>query len=99
MAGGILALGRIVRQSLALGHQIYEDVLVPRLFTPWVRLLLDGLGLRPGEAVLDVACGPGSVTQLAAIEVGSSGRVTGVDLSGDARDRTGETGTPGRRGD
>lgn len=61
--------------------QIYEDVLVPRLFTPWARLLLDGLGLLPGEAVLDVACGPGSVTQLAATEVGSSGRVTGVDLS------------------
>lgn len=61
--------------------QIYEDVLVPRLFTPWARLLLNGLGLRPGEAVLDVACGPGSVTRLAAIEVGSSGRVTGVDLS------------------
>jgi ubiquinone/menaquinone biosynthesis C-methylase UbiE len=61
--------------------QIYEDVLVPRLFTPWARLLLDGLDLQPGEAVLDVACGPGSVTRLAAIEVGRRGRVIGVDLS------------------
>jgi ubiquinone/menaquinone biosynthesis C-methylase UbiE len=61
--------------------QNYEDVLVPRLFTPWARLLLDGLQLQPGEAVLDVACGPGSVTRPAATAVGPGGRVTGVDLS------------------
>jgi len=61
--------------------QTYEDVLVPRLFTPWAWLLLDCLGIQPGEAILDVACGPGSVTRPAAIEVGPAGRVTGVDLS------------------
>jgi SAM-dependent methyltransferase len=61
--------------------QVYEDVLVPRLFTPWARQLLDRLDLQPAEAVLDVACGPGSVTRPAAIDVGPAGRVTGVDLS------------------
>jgi SAM-dependent methyltransferase len=61
--------------------RVYDDVLVPRLFTPWARLLLNGLDLQSGEAVLDVACGPGSVTRLAAVEVGSCGRVIGVDLS------------------
>ena len=61
--------------------QVYDDVLVPRLFTPWARLLLDELDVEEGEAVLDVACGPGSVTRLAATAVGPQGRVTGCDLS------------------
>lgn len=32
----------------------YDELLVPRLFAPWVKLLLDEAGLRPGECVLDV---------------------------------------------
>jgi ubiquinone/menaquinone biosynthesis C-methylase UbiE len=54
--------------------QVYDDVLVPRLFTPWARLLLDELDVEQGEAVLDVACGPGSVTRPAAAAAGPQGR-------------------------
>jgi ubiquinone/menaquinone biosynthesis C-methylase UbiE len=60
---------------------VYERVMVPRLFAPWAELLLDELALVAGEAVLDVACGPGAVTRRAAARVGPSGRVVGCDLS------------------
>src|SRR6202165_5567933 len=59
----------------------YDEVYVPRLFIPWARLLLERAGLRPGEAVLDIATGPGTVARLAAGRVGPMGRVGGADLS------------------
>jgi ubiquinone/menaquinone biosynthesis C-methylase UbiE len=62
--------------------QLYDELMVPRLFGPWGRLLVDQLAIGPGEAVLDVACGPGAATRLAAERVGGAGRVTGCDLSG-----------------
>jgi ubiquinone/menaquinone biosynthesis C-methylase UbiE len=55
--------------------------MVPRIFQPWGRELLGELALETGEAVLDVACGPGTVTRLAAAQSGPAGRVTGCDLS------------------
>lgn len=61
--------------------QVYDAVLVPRLFAPWGELLVDRLEVAPGESVLDVACGPGSVTRVAANRAGAAGRVVGCDLS------------------
>lgn len=61
--------------------RFYDDVMVPRLFEPWATLLLDEVEPESGDDVLDVACGPGTVTRHAALRVGPSGRVTGCDLS------------------
>ena len=59
----------------------YRDVHMPRIFTPWARILLEILPPRQGERVLDVATGPGTVAREAAKLVGTSGKVIGVDIS------------------
>jgi ubiquinone/menaquinone biosynthesis C-methylase UbiE len=60
---------------------VYDEIYAPRIFIPWARVLLERAGLRPGEAVLDVATGPGTVARLAAEQVGRQGRVLGADFS------------------
>ena len=44
-------------------------------------LILEALDLQPGQRVLDVACGGGRTTMLAARAVGAGGAVTGADIS------------------
>jgi SAM-dependent methyltransferase len=60
---------------------VYEEIYVPRIFIPWAKLLLERAALRPGEAVLDIATGPGTVARIAAERVGLQGRVLGADFS------------------
>ena len=43
--------------------------------------MLDSVSWRPGQAVLDIACGTGLVTLQAAARVGPSGSVCGADIS------------------
>jgi len=45
---------------------------------------LDGLGLKPGDRVLDIGAGPGFVSLQAAARVGEHGLVYAVDTSGEA---------------
>ena len=59
----------------------YQDVLVPLMFAPSARQLVAGAELPAGAHVLDVATGTGIVAREAAQAVGSTGRVTALDVS------------------
>jgi SAM-dependent methyltransferase len=63
------AFGRIVKG--AFGPGMVEEHRIARLL----------LGLRPGDGVLDVACGPGNFSRRFAAVVGDAGLVVGVDAS------------------
>jgi ubiquinone/menaquinone biosynthesis C-methylase UbiE len=61
--------------------EVYERQLVPAMLAPWASQLIELAAVRPGMHVLDVACGTGVVTRLAAERVGSAGRVVGLDIN------------------
>jgi ubiquinone/menaquinone biosynthesis C-methylase UbiE len=60
--------------------ELYERYLVPTVTSVWAADLIDRARPRPGEAVLDIACGTGAVARLLPARVGT-GRVVGLDLN------------------
>ena len=71
-------------KTYILGHTENElDRLTTqaRMLEPFTRQLLVEAGIRPGMRVLDVGCGSGDVSFLAANLVGPNGRVVGVDVA------------------
>jgi len=61
--------------------EVYERELVPAVFGEWAPILVELAQPRPGERVVDVACGTGIVARIAAARVGPTGAVVGVDLN------------------
>ncbi|MCP4135264.1 MAG: class I SAM-dependent methyltransferase [bacterium] len=63
------------------GPEAYEKYIVPAFAGGWAQGLIERAGLKPGERVLDAACGTGIVARNAAAAVGTAGKVTGVDVN------------------
>jgi len=59
----------------------YERFFVPAIGAPLAADLVRLAALRPGERVLDVACGTGVVARLASQQVGATGTVAGLDVN------------------
>lgn len=68
-------------QLSASATDIYEQVLVPLWFANWADALIDLAKPRPGETILDAACGTGVTTRRAKAAVGADGTVIGLDIN------------------
>lgn len=70
--------------TYVLGHadaEVRRLLLQGRLYNDYTEHALRMAGLRPGMRVLDVGCGPGDVSLIAARLVGPTGSVLGVDAA------------------
>ena len=85
MSGATYALGSAPKElsRLSLQAQILKQV---------TERLLRQAGIREGWRVLDLGCGPGDVSLLAAELVGPTGHVVGIDQSAEAIERARERG-------
>ena len=62
-----------IQQRLAQTSDLYRRRLA----------VLEALDARPGERILEVGCGAGALLPALGAAVGASGRVVGIDISGD----------------
>ena len=72
------------------GPEAYETFVVPAYTGIWADEIVDRACLRPGEKVIDVACGTGLVARRAAGILGGCERVHGIDVNGAMIKKAGE---------
>jgi len=59
----------------------YDTYIADVFLQGYSHRLVEVAGIKPGDRVLDVACGTGVVTRLVANKIGSAGQVVGLDLN------------------
>lgn len=68
-----------VTQSEVDAARAYESLFVPALFGQWARRVADAAQVKPGNRVLDVACGTGVLAREISARTGPTGYVAGID--------------------
>jgi len=61
--------------------RLYESLFVPAVFGPWAALIADAAQIKPGQKVLDVACGTGVLARAIEQRLRPHGHVVGLDPS------------------
>lgn len=60
--------------------QAFETYMVPTIFGPWSRMVVDQIAPKHGESLLDIACGTGTAARYAAGLVAPGGSVAAIDI-------------------
>lgn len=68
-------------QVTASAAEVYDEFFLPALFAAWPPRVVAAAALRPGQRVVDVACGTGVLAAEAALATSPSGHIVGVDLN------------------
>lgn len=61
--------------------EVLDEFFGPALFTPGAQMLIEDAAPQPGERVLDLACGTGTLVRHVAPLVGPRGSVVGLDIN------------------
>ena len=74
-------MGDPTRRAQVDAASVYDALFVPAVFGQWASKVADAAQARPGQRVLDVACGTGVLAREVASRIGSTGFIAGIDAS------------------